>query len=59
MQGAELVSAPLPSVFIYGLVIAAATKDDNDGENDNPGAVVVEEVAKAVVIHMCFPPKAF
>ena len=33
--------------------------DDNDGENDNPGAVVVEEVAKAVVIHMCFPPKAF
>jgi hypothetical protein len=39
-------------------VIAAATEDDYDCENYDPGAVIVEEIAKAVVIHM-FPPNAF
>ena len=35
-------------------VIAAATEDDDDGENYDPGAVIVEEIAKAVVIHSMF-----
>jgi hypothetical protein len=39
-------------------VIAAATEDDYDSKDDDPGAVVVEKIAKAVVIHM-FPPSAF
>ena len=33
------------------LVIAAATKNYNYSKNDDPGAVVVEEMAQAVVIH--------
>ena len=35
------------------LVVAAATENDDDGEDYNPGAVVVKEIAKAVVIHIC------
>ncbi len=33
------------------LVIAAATKNNNDGENDYPCIVFVEEMAKTVVVH--------
>ena len=33
-------------------VIAAATENDNDSKDDYPCAVVVKEIAKAVVIHM-------
>jgi len=39
-------------------VAAAATEHDHDGKDDDPGAVIVKEIAKAVVIHM-FPPNAF
>ena len=35
------------------LVVAAATKNNNDGENDNPGAVIVENTAEAIAIHIC------
>ena len=37
---------------IEALMITAATKYDHDCENDDPGAVVVKDVAKTVVIHM-------
>ena len=33
--------------------MAAATEDNDDGKDDNPGAVVVKKIAKAVVIHIC------
>jgi hypothetical protein len=33
-------------------VIAAAAENDNDCKDDYPGTVVVEEIAKAVIIHM-------
>ena len=36
------------------LVVAAATENYDDSENDNPGAVIVEKMAKAVVIHSMF-----
>ena len=39
-------------------VVAAATEHYYDSKDDDPGAVVVEEITKAVVIHM-FPPNAF
>ena len=35
-------------------VVAAATENYDDSENDNPGAVIVEKMAKAVVIHSMF-----
>jgi hypothetical protein len=33
-------------------MVTAAAKYDHDCENDDPGAVVVKDVAKTVVIHM-------
>ena len=38
-------------------VVAAATEHDHDRENDDPSAVIVKKMAKAVV-HM-FPPGVF
>ena len=35
-------------------VIAAATENNNDSKNDYPCAVIIEKVAKAVVIHSMF-----
>ena len=35
-------------------VVAAETENDDDSENDDPGAVIVEKMAKAVVIHSKF-----
>jgi hypothetical protein len=40
----------------YLSAVAAAAKYDNDGKDNDPGAVIIEDVAEAVVIHM-FPPK--
>ena len=37
-------------------VIAAATEYNYDCQNNNPGAVIVEKMAQAVVVHICFPP---
>ena len=45
---------------LFALIIAAATEDYDYSENDDPGAVVVEEMAQAVVVHkMYVPPKMF
>jgi hypothetical protein len=33
-------------------MVTAATKYDHNCENNDPGAVVVKDVAKTVVIHM-------
>ena len=40
--------------FALGSVVAAATENDDYRENDDPGAVIVKEIAKTVVIHICF-----
>ena len=40
-------------------VVATAAEDDHDGKNYDPGTVVVEKIAKTVIIHICFPPSAF
>ena len=40
----------------FRLVVAAATEYDHNSQNDDPGAVIVKEMAQAVVIHICFPP---
>ena len=32
-------------------MVAAATEYDDDGEDDDPGAVIIEEIANAVIIH--------
>ena len=34
------------------LVSAAATQDDNNSQDDNPGAVIVEQMAKTGVVHV-------
>jgi hypothetical protein len=40
----------------YVLAVAAAAKYEDEGEDDDPGAAIVEDVAKAVVvIHGCSP----
>ena len=36
--------------------VAAATENDNDSKDNYPGTVVVEEMAKAIVVHVCLPP---
>ena len=35
-------------------VVAAATENYDDSKDDDPGAVIVEKMAKAVVIHSMF-----
>ena len=47
---ARLVGAP----FLWLSVIAAAAKNDNDSKDDDPSAVVIKEMAEAVVIHYVF-----
>ena len=37
--------------------MAAATENDSDGNKDYPGAVIVEKMAKAVVIHSMLSSK--
>ena len=37
---------------IEALMIATAAEHHNNSKNDDPGAVVVKDVAKTVVIHM-------
>ena len=51
-------SLPLPKVSPYPLItsMAAAAGDKNDGKDDKPNPVVVEELAEAVVVHR-EPPK--
>ena len=48
-----------PEGIIYELlpksVIAAAAEHKNDSEDDYPGAVIVEDVAEAVVVHKVLP----
>ena len=45
---------------MYTSIIAAATENYDYCENDDPGAVVVEKMAQAVVVHkMYIPPKVF
>ena len=34
--------------------MAAATKNNDDSKDDDPGAVIVEKIAKTVVIHNMF-----
>ena len=36
-------------------VVAAATENDNDSKDDNPSAVIIEDVAKTVVVHKVPP----
>ena len=47
-----------PKVFPYLTItsMAAAAGDKNDGKDDKPNPVVVEELAEAVVVHR-EPPK--
>ena len=35
-------------------MIAAATENYDNSENDDPGAVIVKEMAKAVIVHGIF-----
>ena len=35
-------------------MVAAATKNYDNSKDDDPGAVIVKEMAKAVVIHSMF-----
>ena len=39
------------------LVVAAATENYDESENDDPGAVIIEKMAKTVVVHRYVPPK--
>ena len=34
-------------------VVAAATEYDYNSKDDDPGAVIIEKMAEAVVIHIC------
>ena len=33
---------------------AAVAENENDGKNYDPGAVILEKMAKAVVVHICY-----
>ena len=45
------VAKQQPSFFAV-LTVAAATEENDKSNDDNPGAVIVEDVAKAVVVHI-------
>lgn len=49
----EKISSPLLTAFLS--VVAAATEYYNYCKNDNPGAVVVKNVAEAVIVHKVLP----
>ena len=34
--------------------VAAGAENENDSEDDYPGAVIVEKMAKAIVVHICY-----
>ena len=40
--------------LIIQLVIAAATEHDDYSKDDDPGAVIIEKMAKTVVVHSMF-----
>jgi hypothetical protein len=42
--------------FTAQSVVAAAAKYNHNSKNNDPSAVVVKEMAQAVVVHICFPP---
>ena len=42
--------------FTDQLIVAAAAKYNHNSQDNDPGAVIVKEMAQAVVIHICFPP---
>ena len=45
--------------LIIQLVIAAATEHDDYSKDDDPGAVIIEKMAKTVVIHNIFLRRMF
>lgn len=45
--------------LIIQLVIAAATEHDDYSKDDDPGAVIIEKMAKTVVIHNMFLRRMF
>jgi hypothetical protein len=45
--------APQGAILHIFLVVAAAAEHKNYSKDDNPGAVIVEDVAEAVVVHIC------
>ena len=53
-------SASTEALFIYRkapfALIAAAAENENDCKDNYPGAVVVKNVAKAIVVHRYVPP---
>jgi hypothetical protein len=53
-SGSERGFAPK---FTVHSVVAAATEYNHDRKDYDPGAVIVKQMAQAVVIHICFPPK--
>ena len=40
-------------------VVAAATKYEDDSEDNDPGAVIIEKMAKTVVVHNMFLRRMF
>ena len=49
-EEAAINAAPSPDTVSLS-VVAAATKNHDNGKNYDPGAVIVKDVAQAVVIH--------
>ena len=41
------------------LVVAAATEDNYNCKDDDPGAVIIKDMAKAVVVHYVFLQSRF
>jgi hypothetical protein len=39
-----------PFAYVFGLVTAAAAEQKNQSENNDPGAAIVKDVAKTVVV---------
>ena len=39
--------------------MAAATENYDNGKNDDPGAVIIKDVAEAIAVHMCQPFRMF
>ena len=52
-------AAPLAYSGVKNNSIAAATENEDYSKNYNPGAVIVKEMAEAVVVHICSSKVSF
>ena len=50
-KNASIFKGKRSTILFQNLSVAAATENNDDGKDDDPGTVIVKDVTQAVVIH--------